>query len=340
MSAPEHAPPGSPCAECDCPGLDPGQSGVARFCAVCGHPVEAHGAPAAAARPCLDCSCAAFDDGVSTGARFCATCGHASERHPQPARAPAGAAPSPEFGLRIETAESEHGLSADREAPALRASEVPPADAPAWLPAPPVARMPESRGEGGHPKLRLTLIALAITAAVIATAAGLVLLVTGDDAPNRAASSSPTTTTPLDPAAVVKVIDGTTFRLGNGERIKLAQVDAPKVPSNDCYSQEAVAELTRLLPVGTVVTLRREPKLRKIDKFGRRLAYVLLGTTNINLEMVQSGAAAPYFFFGRQGRFADKLLLAAKRAKRAKRGLWGACPKTILDPVHQVHTRQ
>src|SRR4051812_42954873 len=114
MSTPGNAPPGSPCAECDCPGLDPGQSPAARFCALCGHAVEAHRPPAAPARPCSDCSCSDFDDGGATGARFCAACGHASERHPLPARAAGDTALATEFGLRIESAGSEHGLSADR----------------------------------------------------------------------------------------------------------------------------------------------------------------------------------------------------------------------------------
>ncbi|MDX6535116.1 MAG: micrococcal nuclease [Gaiellales bacterium] len=339
MSAPGNAPPGPPCGECDCPGLDPGLSGAARFCAVCGHPAEAHHAPVAAARPCFDCSCTAFDDGGSTGARFCANCGHDSERHPQPARGAGGVAPSSEFGLRIE-ASSEHGLSADREAPALRAGEAAPADTPAWVPGPPAAGVPASVADGGrYRKMKVALVVVAIVAAALVAAAGLALLLTGDDTP-RTASKSPTTPTPIADDEVSKVIDGTTIKLGSGRRIKLAQVDAPKVPSNDCYSQEAVAELNSLLPAGTAVKLRAERKLDKVDKFGRRLAYVFTGTLNVNVEMVRRGAAAPYFFFGREGRYAADLVRAGKRANRTDSGLWGACPKTVLDPVHQVHTRQ
>jgi len=188
-------------------------------------------------------------------------------------------------------------------------------------------------------RLRLILVAVAIVAALVVGAAGLGLLLTGDDSPRRASrSSAPASAPPVDPDAVEKVIDGTTFRLGSGERIKLAQIDSPKVPTSDCYSAEAVAVLSELLPAGTKVVLRPEPKLGKKDKFGRRLAHVFVGPTHVNLEMVRRGAAAPYFFFGRRGRFADELLQAGRRARRADRGLWGACPGTALDPVHQIHT--
>jgi hypothetical protein len=38
------------------------------------------------------------------------------------------------------------------------------------------------------------------------------------------------------------------------------------------------------------------------------------------------------------GRYADRLLAEARRAKAAKRGLWGACPRTVLDPYRGVDT--
>lgn len=273
-------------------------------------------------------------------------CGHASERHPAPAQA-AGAPPPPiEYGVRIQSRGAEHGLSADREAPALRPSEVAPPDAPTRaapqerpaviIPAPASLRA-DDPGGARYRKLRLILVAVAVVAALVVGLAGLGLLLTGDDSPRRASRSSEPAP-PVDPDAVEKVIDGTTFRLGSGERIKLAQIDSPKVPTGDCYSAEAVAALSELLPAGTKVVLRPEPKLGKKDKFGRRLAQVFVGPTHVNLEMVRRGAAAPYFFFGRRGRFADELLQAGRLARRADRGLWGACPGTALDPVHQVHT--
>jgi micrococcal nuclease len=59
---------------------------------------------------------------------------------------------------------------------------------------------------------------------------------------------------------------------------------------------------------------------------------------NVNLALVRAGAAAPYFYGGDRGRYADALMRAAIDAKAARRGLWGACPRTRLDPYRAVDT--
>jgi micrococcal nuclease len=82
------------------------------------------------------------------------------------------------------------------------------------------------------------------------------------------------------------------------------------------------------VPVGSVVVLEADPTLDAVDRYGRLLRYLRRGATNVNIAMVQSGAAAPYFYRGERGRYAEELLDDAIRAKVAKRGLWGACPGT------------
>jgi endonuclease YncB( thermonuclease family) len=54
--------------------------------------------------------------------------------------------------------------------------------------------------------------------------------------------------------------------------------------------------------------------------------------------MVAKGAASVWFFDGRRGRYAGELLAAARRAKAARAGLWGACPGTRFDPETPVST--
>jgi micrococcal nuclease len=60
----------------------------------------------------------------------------------------------------------------------------------------------------------------------------------------------------------------------------------------------------------------------------------------VNVELARRGAAAPYFYREEKGRYAGALMLAARGAKGAKRGLWKACPSTILDPFRAVETGQ
>jgi len=57
-------------------------------------------------------------------------------------------------------------------------------------------------------------------------------------------------------------------------------------------------------------------------------------------ELVALGAAAPYFYDGRRGRYAARLEALAKRARARKFGLWGACPHTRYDPYHGVETHR
>jgi endonuclease YncB( thermonuclease family) len=139
--------------------------------------------------------------------------------------------------------------------------------------------------------------------------------------------------------AVGRVLDGDTIVLADSRRVRLVQLDAPEIDEDECYAQAAKRVLARLLPLGAGVRLELDPALDHVDRFGRTLTYVEKGGVNINLELVREGAAAPWFYHGERGRYADLLLTAARRAKHLQRGLWGACPGTALDPLHSVEAR-
>ena len=149
-----------------------------------------------------------------------------------------------------------------------------------------------------------------------------------------ACSSAETSTS----ARVARVSDGDTIRLSDGRRVRLVQIDAPEEGGPECYADRATAELERLLPIGTKVELVADPKLDEVDRFGRLLRYVVVDERVVNLELVERGAAAPYFYRGDRGRYADDLLDAAHDAQRERRGLWGACPAARLDPTRAVST--
>jgi micrococcal nuclease len=144
----------------------------------------------------------------------------------------------------------------------------------------------------------------------------------------------------LSPAVVASVTDGDTVRLADGRRVRLLQIDTPELGTGECYSRASRKALLRLVPEGSGVGLEADPSLDQVDRYGRLLRYLRRGTTNVNLELVRQGAAAPYFYGGDTGRYADRLLAAAKTAKIARRGLWGACPGTVLDPFRQIETQQ
>jgi micrococcal nuclease len=138
---------------------------------------------------------------------------------------------------------------------------------------------------------------------------------------------------------VTSVADGDTLTVAGGKRVRLVQIDTPELGSGECYSRAARTALLRLVPIGSAVTLEADPALDQVDRYGRLLRYVRRSTTNVNVALVRAGAAAPYFYGGDRGRYADRLLAEARRAKAAKRGLWGACPGTVLDPGRSLDTR-
>lgn len=151
------------------------------------------------------------------------------------------------------------------------------------------------------------------------------------------AGASGRTATPRT-AVVASITDGDTLRLASGDRVRFLQIDTPELGTGECYSRAARTALLQRVPVGSRVELEVDPRLDRVDRYGRLLRYVHRGTMNVNVALVRAGAAAPYFYGGERGRYAARLLAEARRARAARRGLWGACPSAVLDPSAQVET--
>jgi micrococcal nuclease len=156
---------------------------------------------------------------------------------------------------------------------------------------------------------------------LIVLAAALVVAGCGGD--DEAASAS------RESGLVAVVVDGDTLDLEDGRRIRLVQIDAPE--RAECYGRRATAALARLAPRGTRVELDRDAGLDAADGGGRLLRYVLAAGRNVNLLLVEQGAAAPYFFRNERGRLARELLDAAHDARRERLGLW-RCAGARLEP--------
>jgi micrococcal nuclease len=142
-------------------------------------------------------------------------------------------------------------------------------------------------------------------------------------------------------ARIAYVVDGDTVELASGVRVRLVQIDTPEVyESPECYGEQASAITRRLLPPGTLVRLSVEPRTDAVDAYGRLLRYVVRvrDGLNVNVQLVRVGAAAPYFYRYRRGRFASALVRLALAARARHLGLWGGCPGTPWDPDHGVST--
>lgn len=137
---------------------------------------------------------------------------------------------------------------------------------------------------------------------------------------------------------ITRIYDGDTFTLSTGEIIRLLQVDAPELRGKECFAVEAQKSLAKLLNSKRNISFKTDPKLDRVDRYGRSLRYLFVGKTNVNLRLVEIGAATPYFYRGQKGDYSEKLLAAAKRAKSKKIGLWKICPETKLNPYKSAST--
>jgi micrococcal nuclease len=130
---------------------------------------------------------------------------------------------------------------------------------------------------------------------------------------------------------VVRVVDGDTVvvRLRGGEEtLRLVGIDTPETVKPDapveCYGPEASARTKALLPPGTPVRLERDLEAR--DRYGRLLAYVFRQPDDlfVNLSLATDGFARTLSIAPNVA-YSDRLAGATAEARRAGRGLWGAC---------------
>lgn len=149
------------------------------------------------------------------------------------------------------------------------------------------------------------------------------------------ACRSPAATTPpadAGRAVVVHVDDGDTIDVtldGTRQRVRFIGIDTPetKKPNTpvQCYGPEASAFTIGLLPEGTEVTLVRDAEAR--DPYGRLLAYVYRSADGLFVNRaLADGGYARALSIEPNTAHADELGAAVDAARRARVGLWGACP--------------
>jgi len=134
--------------------------------------------------------------------------------------------------------------------------------------------------------------------------------------------------TPLPHATLVtRVIDGDTIELASGEKVRYIGVDTPEthrrsgarwVTVHEVYGKEAEA-FNRQLVEGRDVRLEFDVQPR--DKYGRLLAYVYVGDTFVNAELLRQGYAH-LLTIPPNVKHADFFQQLVREAREAERGLW------------------
>jgi len=143
---------------------------------------------------------------------------------------------------------------------------------------------------------------------------------------------TPSTTQPSsEPAVVERVVDGDTLIAivgGARLRVRLIGVDTPETVKPNapvgCYGPQASAFAKHEL-TGAHITLTYD--VRRLDRFGRTLAYVYRGSESFNLTLVQRGYAVA-LTIAPDVAHASEFIAAQRAARAARRGLWGACPRS------------
>jgi micrococcal nuclease len=128
-------------------------------------------------------------------------------------------------------------------------------------------------------------------------------------------------------APVVRVVDGDTIWVslgGHAEKVRYIGMDTPETHhptrGEEPGGREATEVNRRLVEQKTV---RLELDVRHRDRYGRLLAYVFVGETMINAELVRLGYAQ-VMTVPPNVRYAGLFVKLQRQAREAGRGLWAS----------------
>ena len=93
---------------------------------------------------------------------------------------------------------------------------------------------------------------------------------------------------------VIRVIDGDTFEIENGDKVRMIGIDAPELKDNEGLESK---NHLKLLIENKYVSLIKDEKNNNKDFFGRLLRYVYLEDSDVNLKMIEDGYANVYTKF-------------------------------------------
>ncbi len=136
--------------------------------------------------------------------------------------------------------------------------------------------------------------------------------------------------------SVKRVVDGDTFVLATGERVRLIGIDTPEMhDSPKLYrdSEKTHQDVKTIVKLGTLAyeytksliekkRINLEFDVEKEDRYHRLLAYAYLKDgTFINAELIRQGYAS-VMTIPPNVKYADLFLKLAQEARENKRGLW------------------
>lgn len=132
--------------------------------------------------------------------------------------------------------------------------------------------------------------------------------------------------------AVVRVVDGDTIHVrinGRVEKVRYIGVNTPEIhhptKGEEPGGREA-AEVNRRLVGGK--TVRLELDVQERDRYGRLLAYVWVGDTMVDAELVRLGYAQ-VMTVPPNVKYQELFLRYQREARERGRGLWNVLPQPV-----------
>lgn len=126
------------------------------------------------------------------------------------------------------------------------------------------------------------------------------------------------------PFRVERVVDGDTLLLAGKIRVRLIGIDTPESVTPDRPVErlgKEASDFTRSLVDGREVMLQYDRE--RHDQHGRVLAYVLVGDSLVNEEIIRAGYSRAETRYPFDSSMKSRFLKAEKEAREAGRGLWG-----------------
>ncbi len=136
---------------------------------------------------------------------------------------------------------------------------------------------------------------------------------------------------------VVSVADGDTITITGGERVRFLNMDTPELSHpeqfirEECFGKAATLRLSQLIQDKDITIIT---DIKDKDKYKRLLRYVFLPLVdqpgkylNVNAYLLGEGFARVYIV-EKGTRYKDEFFELEKRAKEAKKGLWGSCDRS------------
>lgn len=135
----------------------------------------------------------------------------------------------------------------------------------------------------------------------------------------------------LNASKVTRVIDGDTFEIETGEKVRLIGINAPEI--SDIFGVESKEYLIQLIE-GKEVELLDDNLSNKTDRYNRLLKYVILNGEDINNKLIINGYAFAYlkYNFEKSELYKESQISASKNGL----GMWSSNSKKSNSVENKV----